>query len=238
MSARQQPCCVRLVTALVAAGTLALAGPAAAQQPRPGTTSVGRVRPRAGRTGIGFRAYGFFDANRLAATRTFGAVLGTDCIDVAGGGGEVLRLWKGLFLRVDAERMRRTGSRVFVFQNEAISLGIPLTVEMQPLALGAGWRLDLGRRRAIGIYGGTSYLHLVYRETSSFAAPGENTDETYNGYAVFGGADVTLWQWIVVGAEAQYRSVPNAIGTAGVSQAFGETDLGGTTLRVLVGVRH
>ena len=52
-----------------------------------------------------------------------------------------------------------------------------------------------------------------------------------------GGADVTrVADLLHVGAEARYRWVPDSLGVAGVSEAFNETDLGGTTFRVRIGV--
>jgi hypothetical protein len=44
--------------------------------------------------------------------------------------------------------------------------------------------------------------------------------------------------WVIAGAEVQYRTVPDALGEGGVSQVFGDTDLGGVTVRVLVGIRR
>jgi hypothetical protein len=54
---------------------------------------------------------------------------------------------------------------------------------------------------------------------------------------VFGGVEVPVWKWMVAGVEAQYRSVPNAIGDGGVSAEFRETNLGGAVLRVMIGIR-
>ena len=51
-----------------------------------------------------------------------------------------------------------------------------------------------------------------------------------------GGADVTVWRMLQIGAEARYRWVPDGLGIGGVSDAFNETDLGGTTFRVRIGV--
>jgi len=58
------------------------------------------------------------------------------------------------------------------------------------------------------------------------------------GYTAFGGVEVGIVKGLMAGAEAQYRSVKNVIGTGGVSQDFGEKDLGGFTVRVLFGYRR
>jgi hypothetical protein len=42
----------------------------------------------------------------------------------------------------------------------------------------------------------------------------------------------------VAGVEAQYRGIPNAIGAAGVSQIYNETNLGGFVVRALFGVKR
>jgi hypothetical protein len=51
-----------------------------------------------------------------------------------------------------------------------------------------------------------------------------------------GGADVRVWGPLFVGGEARYRWVPDSLGVGGVSEAFTEKDLGGTTFRVRIGV--
>ena len=78
---------------------------------------------------------------------------------------------------------------------------------------------------------------MRYRETSDLAIAGDDVDESFKGFTVFGGIDLRIAKMIFAGFEAQYRGVPDAIGTAGASQAFGETDLGGFTARVLLGIR-
>jgi hypothetical protein len=184
------------------------------------------------------RAYFLIDTNRMTARDTFDAVVGTSTFAARGGGGEALRLWRGLFARVAYSQIAEEGERVVIFEDEPVRLGIPLEVRMSPLEIGGGWRADLGRARAIGVYGGGGLLRVRYRETSQFAGSGENVDETFNGHVVFGGVDVTLFRWIMLGAEAGYRFVPDAIGEGGVSAAFDEHDLGGATLRFVIGVKR
>jgi hypothetical protein len=54
---------------------------------------------------------------------------------------------------------------------------------------------------------------------------------------MFAGVEVAFLDWIVAGAEVQYRSVPDALGDGGVSEVYDEDDLGGVTVRGLLGVR-
>jgi hypothetical protein len=194
------------------------------------------VPPRQSR--IGVRAYFLADSMLMTASESFEAVVGSSQFTALGGGGEALRLWRGLFARAAVSDTTREGDRVALFDDEAIPLGIPLEVRMTPVEIGGGWRSDVGASRSIGVYGGGGFLRVRYRETSQFAGPSENIDESYNGYVVFGGADVTIARWLMLGAEVQYRTVPDAIGSGGVSAAFDETDLGGIALRVMVGIRR
>lgn len=226
-----------LVSAVVMAGAIGLAAsPVHAQGAEDAAQRLTRpARPTS--PGFGVRIFVAVDANALAASQTFDAVLGTSTLTGVGGGADVIGLWRGVFVRVGASSMKKTGSRVLVDGTEVSSLGIPVTIEMRPVEFGAGWRTAVGRRRRVSVYAGAGLLHMVYRESSQFAGVGDNTDTTFNGAVVFGGADVRAWRWVVAGVEAQVRSLPNAIGRAGASQAFKETDLGGGTVRALVGVR-
>jgi opacity protein-like surface antigen len=86
-------------------------------------------------------------------------------------------------------------------------------------------------------YGGGGFLFVNYRETSTFSEPEDDSSESFNGYLVFGGVDVTVWKLIYAGAEVQFRMVPDALGEGGASREFNETDLGGFVVRMLFGVR-
>ncbi|MEO8484239.1 MAG: hypothetical protein ABI634_18655 [Acidobacteriota bacterium] len=229
---------ISTICAITAAVMLAttFARPAAAQTLADEAAQVRRV-PRPPQRHLGLRAFAAFDADAMVASSTFDAVLGTHILSARGAGGELLNLWKGLFIRVAATRTTKTGSRVVVVDKEAVPLGIPLTVEMVPVEFGAGWRRGVGQRGQGGWYAGGGLVHLVYRETSKFAGVGENTNTTFNGAVVFAGADVRIWHFIVGGGEVQVRSIPNALGTGGASQAFSETNLGGVTARGLIGIR-
>jgi len=232
-------------SARVAAGqSLPPAGPAIAglvtssnaieddSQARPRTAAKRPPEP------IGFRLYAFSDATGMTASKTFDATLGQTTMTGLGGGGEVLRLWRGVFARVGISTSSAAGQRVLVFEGNAIPLGIPMHVTLTPIEIGGGWRQDLGRLRAFGVYAGGSLVRMRFEQTSDFAHSGENVDETTSGFAAFGGVDYTIARWIVIGAEAQFRTVPDALGADGASKAFGETDLGGVTFRVMFGIRH
>jgi hypothetical protein len=204
-----------------------------AQAPR--RPPVPQVPPR---RGTGYRIYFVADVTQMIAVDTFSAVAGSPRLLSFGGGGEVLRVWQGLFLRGALTRAMRTGERVVVFDDEVVGVGIPIDIALTPIEVAAGWRAETGRTRAVGAYAGGGLLRLRYQETSEFAAPGQNVDRSFNGYFFLSGLDFTVGKAFVIGVEAQYRTVPDAIGTAGASEAFRETDLGGITARVMIGFRN
>lgn len=184
------------------------------------------------------RAYFLFDSTSLTAADTFDAVIGKSRLSMPGGGGEVLSLWKGLFARVAFSSVKEAGSRVVVFDDDVIDLGIPLTVELKPLEVAGGWRFPAFAAGRLVAYAGGGLLRMGYRETSEFALGDDNTDTTFNGGLAFGGIEASIVSWVIAGAEVQYRTVPDALGEGGVSQVFGDNDLGGVTVRVLVGIRR
>jgi hypothetical protein len=51
---------------------------------------------------------------------------------------------------------------------------------------------------------------------------------------VNGGAEFRVHQWVGLSVDVQYTHVPGILGTSGVSQQAGETDLGGVAARFKV----
>jgi len=218
----------------VIALSLVVAAPAFAQAAASPATSGPRAWTE---YGSGFRAYVIFDQVSFTAEKTFDAVLGKTRLSALGVGGEV-RFWKGLFVRGSYSAMDATGERAFVVGGQVIPVGIPLTLEMKPFEFSVGWRLPLDRAQRFVAYGGGGSLYVKYRQTSDFAEPGENIDEAFTGQLAFGGLDVRIWKWVSAGVEVQYRTIPDALGQEGsVSADFEETNLGGTAIRFMVGIR-
>ena len=195
-------------------------------------------RPPARKPPVGIRAYAFYDWQTMAASQTFDAVTGSSSLHGFGGGFEVTNIVSRVFVRVAFARSSRDGQRVFIDNGEVFPLGIPLTVTLTPIEIGGGWRGTAGKRGLTGLYGGASVVFLNYAETSSGGTGADNTSKTFNGFSVFAGIDRTFHRHFFAGGEGQYRSVPNAIGEAGVSQIYNEKDLGGFGVRVLFGVRR
>ena len=90
-----------------------------------------------------------------------------------------------------------------------------------------------GARPSLGwaAYAGGGAGLVQYEEKSDFAQAGDDVKETFTSYHVLGGIDIPIGSWFAVGAEVNYRWVPDALGEGGASKEFGETDLGGYTIR-------
>ena len=181
---------------------------------------------------VGVRGFVDAGATVFSARESFETVLGSRVGTIVGGGAEVV-LPRGLFANLRLSRFQKSGERVFVFEGETFQLGIPTTVRIVPIEVSGGYRLGSGASRVIPYVGGGLGWHR-YRETSEFAEDDENVDETHSGYHLLGGAEIRVARWIGIGGEAQWTTVPDALGQDpnGVSAEFGETDLGGFGFRV------
>jgi len=204
--------------------------------PPPQTQPARRPAPR--KPPVGFRAYGFYEFQALAASESFKAVTGSSTTNGYGAGFEVTNVVSKVFIRATFAHASKDGNRVVVDNGQVFNLGIPLTVGMTPFEIGGGWRSVADRRGRYAAYFGAGVVFLNYSETTPSGTSDDNTAKTFAGYSFFGGFDRTFHKNLVVGVEAQYRGIPNAIGTAGVSQAFNETNLGGFAIRALFGVKR
>ncbi len=182
---------------------------------------------------VSLRGFGDVGWTTFAAEQSFTAVLGSDTGRGFGGGVDVV-LARHLFVTLRASRFRGIGQRVFLFDGMRFDLGIPTTITITPLELTAGYRFDRGWR--LVPYGGAGVSRNRYEETSAFAEATENVDTHFSGYHILGGAEVRLARWLRAAAEAQWATVPDALGDDpdSVSHEFDESDLGGVTLRLKV----
>jgi len=219
--------CVALVPSIAAAQT----------RPSPPAQQPAR-KPAPPKQKLGFRAYGGVDFVGMSASQSFQAVTGSSTFIGPSGGVEVLNIWHGVFARVTFAHMSKDGQRVFVNNGQVFPLGIPLTIGMTPIELGGGLRHVTDKKGLWTVYGGLSALFLNYSETTPSGTSADNTQETFNGVTIFGGLERGFHKYLIVGVEAQYRSVPNALGAAGVSQIYNETNLGGFAARILFGFKR
>lgn len=231
---------MRIATSiLVLTAALACAAPVAAQ----GTgTSSSRQKPPTKppapplpKPVMNIRAFGAFDIQMMSASESFKAVTGSSTMFGYGGGGEVVNLWKTLFVRGDFVTSSSSGERVFVITDEVISTGVPITVRLNTMEVAGGWRLRLRKLPKYTPYFGGGIVMVGYSEKSDFETEADDVNDSFTGYTFFGGFDMQLKPRLFAAVEAGYRIVPDAIGTAGVSLVYDEKDLGGFVVRVMVG---
>jgi len=76
---------------------------------------------------------------------------------------------------------------------------------------------------------------VSYKETSANSS-GEDVSDGATGFVFLGGVDYTLSKWIQVGGEFRYRAVTGVLGSAGVSDLYGEDSVGGWAVGVRVSI--
>jgi len=187
-------------------------------------------------TDIGIAGYAMFGRINFSADRSFDAILGDRGGPIFGGGVRVDLRMGGLFFDVGAWRFQRTGERAFIFQDRVIPLGIPVEVTAVPLEMTGGWRFHFNRWPRLIPFVAAGLTSMRYREESDFSTSQENDDKTFGGPLARAGAEFKIMKWLGVGGEAAWHSLPDALGDGGVSQAFKETDLGGTSFRFMITV--
>jgi len=173
---------------------------------------------------VAFEA-GYFDMT--GASKSANAVFGS-----SGGftwGGEVgVSLGEHFFVAAGARYFNKSGERVFVADasGEAFPLGHPLEMKLVPVFVSVGYRFGDGRLRPyVGAGGGFT----SYKEESTVAGISESLSETKASGHVLAGVEFGSGR-ARVGAEIVWSFVPNAIGVGGVSQVYGESDVGGLHL--------
>jgi hypothetical protein len=187
---------------------------------------------------IGLQAFAAIDFNAFAASKTYNAIFGSSMIPGYGGGADITGLWKNLFVRVDFTNISKTGSRVFVDSGQVFKLNEPAKLTERPIQVGVGWRFVMKNPKLVPYAGGGVLIESYKVEYS--LSPDLNESETFTGGTVFGGVDYAITKVLFVGGEAQYRFLPNALQSTAASSAasvYGETDGGGFTGRIVVGVK-
>ena len=172
-----------------------------------------------------------FGRVNFVANDSFDAIFGESTGPIFGGGARIGLPYGGLFVDVGAWRYHAEGERAFVAGDTVFPLGIPLDVTVTPLEISGGWRFKLRKMPKLTPYAAGGFTLMKYQETSEFSSGTDDADETFNGFHLFGGVEYKITRWFGIAGEASWSTVPDALGESGVSEAFNETDLGGTTLR-------
>jgi Outer membrane protein beta-barrel domain len=173
---------------------------------------------------------------RLSQTArdSFAAILGNSSGQVFGAGAE-LAFRHGVFVRADVSYFRDDGERVEMVDGEIVPLGIPVTLSLTPIEFSGGYRFSaftFGRRGQLRLvpFVGAGAGVVRFREETDDEHPDESTSERFTSYHVLVGLDVPLGKRVAIGGELTRRWVRDGLGSGGISQSFGETDLGGTTM--------
>ena len=194
---------------------LGLAAPAAAQDP----------------PALSIRPFVMATEQSFAAIDTFSATFGKTVFPFFGGGVQVV-VNDGFYAELSASRFRQTGERAYLSGGKAFKLGIPLTATITPFELSGGYRFHLRQLPNVRPYAAIGFGSYGYQEISDFAEPGENVDTRHSGFVLNGGAELRLHRWVGLAIDAQYSQVKGILGSGGVSQQAGESDLGGVAARV------
>ena len=165
------------------------------------------------------------------AIDTFTSVFGRTYQPFWGGGLQVTADDR-YYVELTASRFRKSGDRVFRNAGQTFHLGIPLTATLTPFEIVGGYRFHSARRPWLVPYVGAGVGRYAYRETSQFAAAGEDLDTSHAGFVVHGGGEFRLNRWAGIGTDVQFTHVPGIFGRGGISQDAGEDDLGGFAARV------
>jgi opacity protein-like surface antigen len=188
--------------------------------------------PCTSRAQISFRGFGDVGLTVFNATQSFKAILGKPSGPVFGGGVEFGE--RQFFLSLGAQRFRRTGHRVFVFENQVFPLDVSDTITVTPLELTGGYRFRSSGRFIP--YAGIGGSWIKFEETSAHSTEADDVHETHAGYHLLGGVEVPLRRWLAAAVDAQWSSVPNAFGDSptSVGGVYDEHDVGGFTLRAKI----
>jgi hypothetical protein len=167
---------------------------------------------------------GYFD---MTASNSANAVFDSSGGLTWGGAGRFV-LDRGFYLAAGVRTFSNEGTRVFVAGpgQPVASLGFPLSIRVTPVFLTAGYRFRHGKK--IVPYAGVGGSLTSYTEESSVAGLSYDESSTKTGFHVVGGIEVGRGA-LRFGAEAGWATVPNALGLGGVSEVYGEDDLGGWT---------
>lgn len=198
--------------------------------------------------GVGFEVEaGYFDLTNARSsakavfTHRVGGQGSTETATSAGGlvfGGAFTRsLGRHLYLGLGARYFRKTGERVFVFVKDGGSqvfpLGHPLTLRIVPIHAMLGYRFA-----PFGVfvpYAGLGLGVTAYREEETVGGLTGSSSETKASAQALVGLVYERGR-LGLGAEISYSRVPNAAGVSGVSEVYGESDIGGLTVTAKVGL--
>ena len=163
------------------------------------------------------------------ASRSAKAIFGGSSGGGTYGGFLQVGVSQSFFISGHVRYFSRTGERVFVADPGAqvFRLGHPLKIRLVPVYAMVGWRFMPTSRWSPYIALGAG--STSYREESNVAGVVDTMTKSKAAGHIALGVDFALGL-ASVGVEAMYSTVPNTIGDSGVSQVYGEKDVGGATV--------
>lgn len=165
---------------------------------------------------------GWFD---MAASDSAQAVFGSSG-GFSFGGAVRYDVWRGAFVSAGVRTFSKEGERVFLAGpgSPVQKLGFPLTLRLTPIQLTAGYRFRRGQ--LVVPYAGVGVSITSYSETSEVAGESFDLDGTETGFLGVAGVEMGRGR-LRGGLELGYSAVSGVLGLGGVSQVYGEDDLGG-----------
>ncbi len=206
--------------------------PAPTAGAKPATTKPAapppETKPGAAEPELGCRAFGQGGYGSFNASESFNAVFGSSSASFYGFGAEVR--YRRFFLQFNWEKTDKTGERVFVSGSETFPLGIEDRLQVTPISVIVGYRF--WRKGHLTLLAGAGIGSYGVKEEWDFALPTETVDESFTSYHLLFGVEYSVHRWVALRAEGQYTTVPDSAGVGGVSEVFGENDLGGPSFRI------
>jgi len=206
------------------------------QKPKAATPAKPK-KPPVPRLPIGVRVYGLFDAEFMTASEAFSDVTGSSMMLGYGGGADVQNVWRQIFVHGAVAAASTSGDRGFLVNGDFVPTGFTVDIGLRTVELGAGWRVTTKKHPNMAWNIGGGALFNGYKETSEFALADENVDVSKAGGYASLGLEFKIGKHLTAGVDAQYRTIPNGLGTGGISAVTDETNLGGVVVRGLFGIR-
>ncbi len=144
------------------------------------------------------------------------------------GGGVRYGFGSGLFVGGFVRYFSKDGERVFVASpgGDVFRLGHPLSLRLIPFHGTVGWRFGSGSLRPY-VGGGVGFTS--YREESTVGGVTESGSDTKFSAHLLGGVEFGRGSLRFAG-EAMWTTVPDSLGVGGVSEVYGEKDIGGLSI--------
>jgi opacity protein-like surface antigen len=166
---------------------------------------------------------------QFAAADTFETAFG-GAVQPFFGGGIQVAFRSGLFVDGAVSFFRKTGERAFVFDDEVFPLGVSMKARVTPIELTAGYRFAR-RTSRMTPYVGAGVGAYFYKEESDFDESGEGVESTHAGFLALAGVEFAVSRRVFTAFDVQYSQVPGILGDSGISQEFGDENLGGIAVR-------